>query len=94
MTQDHDAVIQYVSVYCKEFPEIIPKLIDAMTRATRDRLDEEAHKRSEIECALIAALMKKSKSADSLLVNKLKVIQQFGSMNYESVINEIEERRK
>ena len=90
MNQQEDFFLDMVNKYVSEHPEVMPKLIAALTDGIQNRLSKEQEKRAEIESCLAMALMRRSKSADGALASKLKNIQSFSMCSYESIINELD----
>lgn len=85
---------EYVGDYCSKFPGVIPGLIRVLNQSIINKINEEREIRSEIEIALVAAVAKKFRNADKLLLDKLEKISKSSCINWESTIDELKKRLK
>lgn len=86
---ERDTFIRLVAVYLEENPDVFPAAMEAATHAIRDRLRREAEAKTATEAALIAALARRSKKNDELLIQMIEKMQPTASFNYDSIIEEL-----
>lgn len=91
MKRDDSVFFKYVGDYCSDYPDVIPYLVEVLTDSIKIRLEKEYSVRKDIEVALIASLSKKSKSINSILLDKLEKIQPLAFINFQSIIDELKE---
>ena len=90
---NEDMFCDMVFDYTRKNPLVIPKLINTLTQALSEVISKEKQNRATVEVALIASLMKVGrKGTNTLLCDKLKEVNKFGSFNYDSIIKEMEKK--
>jgi len=87
---DHTQFLSYVSNYVRQNPEIAAKVTDFVQHGLNQALNETRERAIDMEVALVAVTAKRFKGADGLLLSKLKKWEGRTSVNWESLIAELE----